>query len=189
EPVYNIPLNVPFTINLQGNKKSNGKELTDVAMIGPSYDLAIEGIKVLSGQKDTIKFDTNGRSLSYQPSNAEVPNIIFGTSGKNDDYEFELDGIEIDAGGTINVNLDTTKGRLGIKISESKQEAKFNLLISRIDDKTEQNFEGEDLTLASGDTLYLDYAKWTGKGGSLTIELDKGSDGVIDSTTTLKNKK
>ncbi len=189
EPVYNIPLNVPFTINLQGNKKSNGKELTDVAMIGPGYDLAVEGIKVLAGQKDTIKFDASGRSLSYQPSNAESPNIIFGTSGKNDDYEFELDGIEIDAGGTISTNLDTAKGRLGIKISESKQEAKFNLLISRIDDKTEQKFEGEDLTLDSGDTLYLDYAKWTGNGGSLTIELDKGSDGVIDSTTTLKNKK
>jgi hypothetical protein len=189
EPVYNIPLNVPFTINLQGNKKSNGKEPTDVAMIGPGYDLAIEGIKVLAGQKDTIKFDTSGRSLSYQPSNAEAPNIIFGTSGKNDDYEFELDGIEIDAGGTISANLDTAKGRLGIKISESKQKAKFNLIISRIDDKTEQKFEGEDLTLDSGDTLYLNYAKWTGKGGSLTIELDKGSDGVIDSTTTLKNKK
>jgi hypothetical protein len=189
EPVYNIPLNVPFTINLQGNKKSNGKELTDVAMIGPGYDLAIEGIKLLAGQKDTIKFDASGQSLSYQPSNAEAPNIIFGTSGKNDDYEFELDGIEIDAGGTISANLDTAKGRLGIKISESKQEAKFNLLISRIDDKTEQKFEGEDLTLDSGDTLYLDYAKWTGNGGSLTIELDKGSDGVIDSTTTLKDKK
>ncbi|MFN5864933.1 MAG: hypothetical protein ACK451_23845, partial [Pseudanabaena sp.] len=61
--------------------------------------------------------------------------------------------------------------------------------IRRVDDKTEQKFEGEDLTLDSGDTLYLDYAKWTGKGGSLTIELDKGSDGIIDSTTTLKNKK
>ncbi len=189
EPVYNIPLNVPFTINLQGNKKSNGKELTDVAMIGPGYDLAVEGIKLLAGQKDKIQFDTSGRNLSYQPSNEEAPNIIFGTSGKNDDYEFELDGIEIDAGGTISANLDTAKGRLGIKISESKQEAKFNLLISRIDDKTEQKFEGEDLTLDSGDTLYLDYAKWTGNGGSLTIELDKGSDGVIDSTTTLKDKK
>ncbi|MCA6611841.1 MAG: hypothetical protein IM516_06960 [Pseudanabaena sp. M158S2SP1A06QC] len=189
EPVYNIPLNIPFTINLQGNKKSNGKDLTDVAMIGPNYDLAVEGIKVLSGQKDTIKFDASGQSLSYQPGNKETPNIIFGTSGKNDDYEFELDGIEIDAGGTISANLDTTKGRFGIKISESKQEATFNLIIRRVDDKTEQKFEGEDLTLDSGDTLYLDYAKWTGKGGSLTIELDKGSDGIIDSTTTLKNKK
>lgn len=189
EPLYNIPVGVPFTINLQGNSKSNEQELTDVAMIGPGYDLGLEGIKVLAGQKDTIKFDTSGRSLSYKPSNPEAPNILFGLSTKNDDYEFELDGVEIDAGGTISANLDTVKGRLGIKISDSVKEAKFNLMIGRIDDKTEQKFEGEDLTLVAGDTLYLDYAKWTGNGAKLTIELDKGSDGTIDDTTTLEDKK
>ncbi|MDG3494241.1 MULTISPECIES: hypothetical protein [Pseudanabaena] len=189
EPIYNIPTGVPFTMTLQGNKKSDGKELTDVAMIGPSYDLGLSGIKVLSGQKDVIQFDASGRSLSYQPSNSEAPNIFFGISTKNDDYEFELDGVEIDAGGTISANLDTAKGRLGIKIAETKHKAVFNLLIGRIDDKTEQKFEGEDLDLASGDTLYLDYAKWTGNGAKLTIELDKGSDGTIDDTATLEDKK
>ena len=189
EPIYNIPVGVPFTMTLQGTKKSNGKDLTDVAMIGPNYDLGLEGIKVLPGQNDAIQFDASGRSLSYKPSNPEAPNIFLGISTKNDDYEFELDGVEIDAGGTINTNLDTEKGRLAIKIADTKHEAIFNLLIGRIDDKTEQKFEGEDLTLASGDTLYLDYVKWTGNGAKLTIELDKGSDGKIDETTTLEDKK
>lgn len=61
--------------------------------------------------------------------------------------------------------------------------------MSRIDEKTEQTFEGEGLTLASGDTLYLDYAKWTGQGAKLTIELDQGSNGTIDDTATLDDKK
>ncbi|MCX5963040.1 MAG: hypothetical protein NT070_07795 [Cyanobacteria bacterium] len=188
EPLYNIPVGVPFTMTLQSSSETNGKKLTDVVMLGPGYDVGLEGIKVLAGQKDLIKFDASGRSLSYKPSNAEAPNIVFGLSTTNDDYEFELDGVEIDAGGTISANLDTAKGRLGIKIADSKQAAIFNLVISRIDDKTKQKFEGEDLALNSGDTMYLDYAKWTGNGAKLTVELDKGSDGAIDETTTLKDK-
>lgn len=189
EPIYNIPVGVPFTMTLQSSSETNGKELTDVMMIGSGYDIGLEGIKVLAGQKDSIKFDATGQSLSYQPSSAEAPNIFFGISTKNDDYEFELDGVEIDAGGTISANLDTVKGRLGIKVADTKQEAIFNLLLSRIDDKTEQQFDAEDLTLESGDTMYLDYAKWTGNGAKLTIEIDKGSDGVIDETMTIDDKK
>ncbi len=189
EPIYNIPVGVPFTINLQGNKKSNSKELIDVVMIGPSYDLGLEGIKVSKTEKDLIQFDASGRSLSYKPSSSEAPNIVFGIATKADDYEFELDGVEIDAGGTISANLDTAKGRLGIKIADTKNKAIFNLLISRIDDKTEQKFEGTDLELSSGNTLYLDYAKWTGNGAKLTIELDKGSNGTIDEITTIEDKK
>jgi len=114
---------------------------------------------------------------------------LFGIASAKDDYEFELDSVEIDAGGTLSANLDTEKGRLGIKIADTKQEAIFNLIFSRIDDQREQSFESEDVTLASGDTLYLDYAKWTGNGAKLTLELDKGSNGTIDEVTTLKDKK
>ena len=189
EPIYNIPTGTPFTMSLQASSETKGKELTDVVMIGPGYDLGLSGIKVLPGQKDAVQFDASGRNLSYKPSNSEAPNILFGLATAQDDYEFELDGVDIDAGGTISANLDTQKGRLSVKIAGSKREAAFNLLMSRIDEKTEQKFEGEGLTLASGDTLYLDYAKWTGQGAKLTIELDKGSNGTIDSTSTLDDKK
>ncbi len=189
DPIYNIPTGIPFTMTLQGNSKTKSNKLTDIMMIGPSYDLGLSGIKVLPQQKDSIQFSANGRSLSYKPSNSEAPNIFFGIATDKDDYEFELDSVDIDAGGTISANLDTEKGRLGIKIADTKQEAIFNLILSRIDDQREQSFEGEDLTLASGDTLYLDYAKWTGNGAKLTLELDKGSNGTIDEVTTLNDKK
>jgi hypothetical protein len=189
EPIYNIPVGTAFTMSLQASSESKGKTLTDVVMIGPGYDLGLSGIKVLPGQKDAVQFDASGRNLSYKPSSSEAPNVLFGLATASDDYEFELDGVDIDAGGTISASLDTAKGRLGIKIANSKREASFNLLMSRIDEKVEQNFEGEGLTLASGDSLFLDYAKWTGQGGKLTVELDQGSDGTIDSTTTLDDKK
>jgi hypothetical protein len=189
EPLYNIPLGVPFTMTLQSSRETKGREPTDVVMIGPGYDVGLSGIKVLVGQKDSIQFGANGRSLSYKPSNPEAPNILFGIATDKDDYEFEIDDVEIDAGGTLSANLDTAKGRLGIKIADTKQEASFNLILSRIDSQQEQTFEGEGLTLNSGDTLYLDYAKWTGNGGKLILELDKGSDGTIDEVTTLNDKK
>jgi hypothetical protein len=189
EPIYNIPVGTPFTMTLQSSSETQGKELTDVIMIGSGYDLGISGIKVTAGQRDVIQFSANGRNLSYKPSNSEAPNILFGIATDKDDYEFELDSVEIDAGGTLSANLDTEKGRLGIKIADTKREAVFNLILSRIDDQREQSFEGEDVTLDSGDTLYLDYAKWTGNGAKLTVELDKGSNGSIDEVTTLNDKK
>ena len=189
EPIYNIPVGTPFTMTLQSSRETKGKETTDVVMIGSGYDVGLSGIKVLVGQKDSIQFSASGRDLSYTPSNPEAPNILFGISTAKDDYEFELDSVEIDAGGTLSANLDTKKGRLGIKIANTKREAIFNPIFSRIDSQREQTFEGEDVTLASGDTLYLDYAKWTGNGAKLTLELDKGSDGTIDEVTTLKDKK
>jgi len=189
EPIYNIPLGTPFTMTLQSSRETKGKETTDVVMIGHGYDVGLSGIKVLAGQKDSIQFSASGRDLSYTPSNPEAPNILFGISTAKDDYEFELDSVEIDAGGTLSANLDTKKGRLGIKIANTKREAIFNPIFSRIDSQREQTFEGEDVTLASGDTLYLDYAMWTGNGAKLTLELDKGSDGTIDEVTTLKDKK
>jgi hypothetical protein len=189
EPIYNIPVGTAFTMSLQASSESKGKQLTDVVMIGPGYDLGLSGIKVLPGQKDAVQFDARGRNLSYKPSNAEAPNVLFGLATASDDYEFELDGVDIDAGGTISASLETEKGRFSIKVAGNKQEAAFNLLMSRIDEKVEQTFENEGVTLASGDTLYLDYAKWTGQGGKLTVELDQGSDGTIDSTTTLDDEK
>ena len=189
EPIYNIPVGTPFTMTLQSSRETKGKETTDVVMIGHGYDVGLSGIKVLAGQKDSIQFSASGRDLSYTPSNPEAPNILFGISTAKDDYEFELDSVEIDAGGTLSANLDTKKGRLGIKIANTKREAIFNPIFSRIDSQREQTFEGEDVTLASGDTLYLDYAKWTGNGAKLTLELDKGSNGTIDEVTTLKDKK
>ena len=189
EPIYNIPVGTPFTMTLQSSRETKGKELTDVVMIGHGYDVGLSGIKVLAGQKDSIQFGASGRDLSYTPSNPEAPNILFGISTAKDDYEFELDSVEIDAGGTLSANLDIKKGRLGIKIANTKREAIFNPIFSRIDSQREQTFEGEDVTLASGDTLYLDYAMWTGNGAKLTLELDKGSNGTIDEVTTLKDKK
>ena len=189
EPLYNIPLGTPFTMTLQSSSETKGKEPTEVVMIGPGYDVGLSGIKVAVGQKDSIQFGANGRSLAYKPSNPESPNILFGIATDKDDYEFELDDVEIDAGGILSADLDNGKGRLGIKIADTKQEASFNLILSRIDSQREQTFEGEGLTLDSGNTLYLDYAKWTGNGGKLTIELDKGSDGTIDEVTTLNDKK
>ena len=189
EPIYNIPVGTPFTMTLQSSRETKGKETTDVVMIGSGYDVGLSGIKVLAGQKDSIQFGASGRDLSYTPSNPEAPNILFGISTAKDDYEFELDSVEIDAGGTLSANLDTKKGRLGIKIANTKREAIFNPIFSRIDSQREQTFEGEDVTLASGDTLYLDYAMWTGNGAKLTLELDKGSNGTIDEVTTLKDKK
>lgn len=181
QPIYNIPVEKPFKITLDGNSLTK-TELTDVVMIGPGYDVGIEDIQLEPNDKDTINFASNGQSLTYTSSSSEAPNIIFGIVTPSYDYEFELNSIEIDPYGTISAELDTDKGQLKIHIDKTEDDAIFDLIINRIGDSSEEEFTGEDIELAAGDDLYIDYGEWEGNGTQLELEL---YDDANDSTETL----
>ncbi|MEL6163851.1 MAG: hypothetical protein AAFR37_08845, partial [Cyanobacteria bacterium J06628_3] len=181
QPIYNIPVEKPFKITLDGNSLTK-TELTDVVMIGPGYDVGIEDIQLEPNDKDTINFASNGQSLTYTSSSSEAPNIIFGIVTPSYDYEFELNSIEIDPYGTISAELDTDKGQLKIHIDKTEDDAIFDLIINRIGDSSEEEFTGEDIELAAGDDLYIDYGDWEGNGTQLELEL---YDDANDSTETL----
>ena len=56
------------------------------------------------------------------------------------------------------------------------------MIINRIGDSSEEEFTGEDIELAAGDDLYIDYGDWEGNGTQLELEL---YDDANDSTETL----
>lgn len=186
EPIYNVPINVPTTVLLQAYKPDQNP--VEVVMMGEGYYLGLAGINLIAGQSDRMQFSANGLSLSYTPTRFESPNIQSGLSTLKDDYDFELQGVEVDAGATLTSTLEQNKGHLAVKLSNTKQNATFNLLMSRIDEKSEQQFLGQKLTLKSGDTLYIDYASWAGDKTRLKVEVDKFSDGIIDNTILLRDQ-
>ncbi len=183
-PIFYVPTGVAFTVTVDGDLLTTA-EPVDLAVIGPSYDLAVEGIQLDPDQKDTIAFSADGKTLSYTTAGGETPTLDLGIQHQGADYDFQLEGATVE-GGTITVALDYDKGQLSVKSNDAKKPVTYHLAFSRIDNDTEQNFSHDNLALDAGDTAYVDFGKWTGT--DVNIETDKGSTGTVTSTASVSNE-
>jgi hypothetical protein len=185
EPVYFVPVGVSFTITIDGSRLKK-EQSANVLLIGPGYDIGVENITLEPGKKDTLVLAPDGTKLAYTPSGSESPDIIVGLEHTAADYAFEIKGFDLDAGGTINVSLEFAKGTLSVSTANSKATATYGLVVERIDDKGEAIFEHDDIELDPGETIYINFGKWDGK-GELSIDIDEQSDGKIDKSETQTN--
>ena len=88
------------------------------------------------------------------------------------------------AGGTLDIDLNATKGPLALKLGDSNGSATYNLDATRIDNSGTFNLTHRGIKLNSGDTDYIDYGTWTGGNNSLDMQVDQDSDGTIDQTVS-----
>lgn len=184
EPTYFVPTNMTFQITIDGTPLKEA-DPTDVVMIGPGYDLGVFDINLEPGQKDTLTVAPNGDHLSYKTDSSESPSIVFGVQLAGADYEFEIKGVDVAGGGTINVSLDTKEGYLTVDTDGTKQAGEYALYMTRIDDNGEETYDHEGIALEPTDLMYIYYGKWTGNGGELEAGIDRGSDGTVDEQLNL----
>ncbi|MCX5973775.1 MAG: hypothetical protein NTU59_03705 [Coprothermobacterota bacterium] len=182
DPIYFMPSGLDFTMTLDG-KSLTTTSSGEITMIGPGYDLEISDIHVSSGQKDALAFSSDGTRLSYQTLSDESPDIMLGMEGKEADYAFIIKGMDLQGGGTLEVARDMEKGVLSLKTTGTGGPGSYGFLMARITElEGEQIFGHDGISLAPGDTAYLYFGRWTGEGGSLTLEIDRATDGTIDET-------
>jgi hypothetical protein len=184
EPVYNVPTGIQFTITVDGSHLE-AVSVSSVTMIGPGYDLSVDDINLDPGQKDTITFSPDGKSISYKTDSTESPNIAIGLEATGADYAFVVKGMDIESGGTTAINLDTEHSRLRLDTSDNKEQSVYGLAVARIGDEGEQIFAHDNIELQPQDAAYLDYLKWTGDGGEMPLVIDAGGDGGDDQTIML----
>ncbi|MGV8176480.1 MAG: hypothetical protein ACP5NX_01630 [Candidatus Bilamarchaeaceae archaeon] len=187
--LYKIPMGTGFTFLIDGSKLKKASS-TDIVMFGPGYDIGLENITLAPGREDTASFSSDGKNLTYTTKGAQSPDIIYGIETPGADYGFAIKAADLSSGGTINTAIDTKKGRLSLNTKGNSQSMKFFFEMSRIDDNGEQVFgNDEGIVLDPGDTMYFNYANWTGDKGALRIELDEGSTGTITESVDLKDEK
>jgi hypothetical protein len=184
EPTYFVPTNMTFQITIDGAPLKQA-DPTDVTMIGPGYDLGVYDINLEPGQQDTLSVAPNGDRLSYTTKSSESPSIVFGVELAGADYEFEIKGVDVEGGDTINVSLDTKEGYLTVDTDGTKNSGTYDLYLTRIDDNGEQSFDHEGIELDPADMMYIYYGKWSGNGTGLEAGIDRGSDGTVDETLEL----
>jgi hypothetical protein len=184
EPTYFVPTNMTFQITIDGTPLQEA-DPTDVTMIGPGYDLGVWDINLEPGQQDTLVVAPNGDQLSYTTKSSESPSIVFGVQLTGSDYEFEIKGVDVEGGGTINVSLDTKEGFMTIDTDGTEKAGEYALYLTRIDDAGEESYAHEGIELEPTDMMYIYYAKWTGNNNALEVGIDRGSDGTVDETLNL----
>ena len=182
EPIYSIPSTVDITISIDGSTLSS-ESLTDLVMIGPGFSIGIEGIYLEPGQVDTAYFYPSEQTISYETQADESPVIVVGVENPDAeaDYYFEVQGADIQGGGTLTVYLDTKAGDLLINAEKLNNEGSFDFYLTRITDELEEEFAAEGIALTEGAIVYINYAEWNDtnpEGMYFGVDLD--GDGSID---------
>ncbi len=186
-PAMFVPAGIEFAITLDGSGLTEVGH-SSVTMIGPGYDLAVDDIAINPGQKDSIDFSADGKTVKYTTDHNESPTILLGVEGKEADYEFEAKGVDMESGGSMTLGIDTDKGRLSISSAGNKQKGAYALVMNRIDDAGKQSFGHDNIELDPNSTANLDYADWKGDGSELSLSIDDGNDGTIDNTIVLTDQ-
>ncbi len=150
-------------------------------MIGPGYELAVSDINLEPGQKDTLTFSADGRSISYQTTSSESPLIELGVDGPNVDYAFALQGVDMEGGGTLNVALGTAEGELTIDTTGIKGRPTFDLTIEREGRNDDDEFEHNGVTLDAGERATLEYDDFDQEGEGIQLETERN--GARDTET------
>lgn len=182
EPVYSLPAGLDVTITIDGSGLTE-ETLTDLVLIGPGYSIGVEGIYLEPGQVDTAWFYPTDEMIAYETTADESPSIVFGIENPDAeaDYYFEVYGADMAGGGTITVWLDSKAGDLLINAEKLNGEGNFNFYLTRITDEFEEEFYAEDIILAEGALVYINFAEWSDanpEGIYFGVDLD--GDGVID---------
>ncbi len=183
EPVYYVPIDVNFNMTIDGSKLTEAAA-TDIVVIGPGYDIGLEGVTLEPGQQDNLTILPKDGILAYQTPGSESPNIILGTDREDADFAFEIQGADMQGGGRINVALNTKDGDLLVNAEELKQDGAFALTMTRIDDNGEETFYNDEITLKAGGVVYVYYAEWKGNGTPVDMAIDSNGDGQIDEAYT-----
>ena len=179
EPVYQLPSEMNIMATIDGSTLKE-ESATDMVIIGKGFFFGIEGIALSPDQKDNVIFQPADELLSYDTDSSESPNIVIGVEQPAADYSFEIQGADMEGGGTITVSLDSKNSNLLINTEKLTNEGLFNLVLTRITDEAEESFTAEDIALKAGAQIYIEYGKWEGNGKGLYIGVDTNGDNVID---------
>lgn len=182
EPIYSVPAELDLTITVDGSALTE-ETLTDLVLIGPGYSIGVEGIYLTPGQVDTAYFYPLDETIAYETESDESPSIVFGIENPDAeaDYYFEVFGADMLGGGIITAILDTKAGDLIINTEKLNGEGSFNFYMTRITDEYEDEFAAEEIILAEGALVYINYAEWSdGNPEGIYFGVDLNGDGTID---------
>jgi hypothetical protein len=181
EPDYFVPDGDTYTITIDGKGLVSADETT-VGVIGPSFDVEVDGLVMDPGQTDTLAFAQYATKVAYTSGGSESPTITVGFSDDAADYSFDAQGVEIDPGSTFGITLPLEGSVFSLSNVESKATATYSFGMTKYDETGVEEFRHDDLGLEPGDTAGVDFDQWD-NGEPVAIVVDhNGTKTTIEAT-------
>jgi hypothetical protein len=179
EPMYRIPAGLPVSVTVDGSTLTR-TDRTRVVFIGQGYDVALGGIDLRPGQRDTLTVAPDGTTVQYQPARAEAPVVQLGVEQPGASHAFTLSGTALRAQSTLQLHLDPQGGTLSVTRPDTPR-ASYNLRLSRISPEATLGFRHDGIGVTGGATLTLNYGTWQQPNQSiqLTTTVPGGAQQVI----------
>jgi hypothetical protein len=191
QPIYYIPASLNFTIKVDGAwLNGQGQDEEYVTMIGPGYDLVVEGLLLDPGEHDYIDVATVGKEdyrLTYRTNYTDSPDLIIGKDTEPASYEFMARGDKVEPEGNFSVELDMNRGMFIINPRGNSEADQFELLMHRIDDYGEQFFGAKNISLNSTDMVFLNFLDWEEDGQKMYLTIDHGNTGIPSERVEMEN--
>jgi hypothetical protein len=160
-PNFFVPADVRYTITIDGTALS-GADTETVRIVGPSYDLSVDDIPMLPGDRDTLVAEPDATRLSYTSSRPESPTLELAVTDKQAEYAFKLAGLSDQPGSTINLSLPAEGRSLSVNYVGAAVASSLNLEMTRESEQGSQVFRHQAIPLAAGDKAELQFGTWTG---------------------------
>jgi hypothetical protein len=185
-PGFRIPGGTDYLITVTGTAEE--PEPLKVSCLNRGAELVVEDITIDKGQTDTVFFSQDGSRVSYKPSGDEHPTLIAGYSSKGPDFEITAHGVETDPGATVQLEIIPKTGCAKVEVLDTKDPATVAVEIERMTDEGASTYENDELKLDPNDAAYFHFAAWKGDKAPMSVDIDKGGDGKIDSVSTFADK-
>jgi hypothetical protein len=178
--IYWLPEKTDVAATIEGGS-TQSKTPTDLMVIGPGFAAGVGGISTEPGQKDKVLFDPTDQGISYETDRTESPDFLIAVDEQgNVGYNFDIKGMKMEGGGTITAVLDTKDKDLLINTEKLKNTGEFDLVMTRVDSKQEEELTAENIQLPAGALIYMHYGDWDGSGSAVQFGVDLNGDGTID---------
>ena len=185
EPIYVLPLDKSYTILLDGQTLTQS-ETVEVTQFGPGYVAMVNDVDLGPYTQDQIAVSPDGKQLTYQSGSGQEATLILILETSSESHQFTIAGADIGPDQTVAVGIDTDDDLLMFTSAQSDG-GMYGINIERVSASAKRKFVHYGVGIFALDTHYLGYGAWDGS-GSMTLFVDRGSDGTIDETVPLNNQ-
>jgi hypothetical protein len=168
EPHFFVPAGVKYTLTIDGTRLEN-PDTEAVGIIGPGYDVAVKGIKMYKGEKDTLTLDANASALAYTATRSKPWTVELGVSDDGADYSFDFRGTSDPNHTTFDLALPPDAGTLTIDRARATGASTVGLAVRRETEDGVGSFVHDGVPLDGGDTLALQFGGWSSPGDGIPL--------------------
>lgn len=186
EPRYRLPGGVDYLVSVIGTAKE--PRPVQISCINRGTELVVEDVTVDEGQTDTVYFSQDGTRVAYLPTGEEHPTLTAGYSAKGPDFEISAHGVETSPGAMVELEIVPKTGCAKVQVHGSKEPATVEVDIERIATEGVSKYANNELRLEPNDAAYFHFAVWKGADAPISVNIDKGGNGKIDTILKLANQ-